>query len=52
MLGEHGAVVVVQVRSEGGDVESVERISVAGGGEHGTVSSVGRGRSILLGPWL
>lgn len=46
---EHGAVVVVQVRGEGG---VVERISVAGSGEHGAVSSVGRGRSILLGPWL
>ena len=37
MWGEHGAVVVVRVRGEGGDVESVERISVAGGGEHGAV---------------
>ena len=52
MWGEHGAVVVVRVRGEGGEVESVERISVAGGGEHGAVSSVGRGHSILLGPWL
>ena len=52
MWGEHGAVVVVRVRGEGGDVERVERISVAGGGEHGAVSSVGRGHSILLGPWL
>lgn len=51
MRGEHGAVVVVQVRGEGGNVESVESISVGGG--WGTwVSHVGRGCSNLLRPWL